>query len=568
MKHLRWQFLIVVLALAAIAVLLFSQQQEVVPGGDPEVEPVSGGVYTEALIGSLGRLNPVLDYYNSVDQDVNRLLFSSLVRFDHRGLPYGDLAETWGISADGERYSFSIKAEAFWHDGQPVTSDDVIFTIEFLRSEELPLPEDLRNFWDRIEVNTLDEKTIQFILPEPFAPFIDYLTFGILPAHLLGEVSPQELIDSPFNLQPVGSGPYSLQSVEAEDERISSVTLQAFDGYHGGKPFIEQVIFQYYPDSISAMEAYQSGDVMGISQVTLDILPQALKESNLNLYTSRLPRMGMIFLNLDSEEVPFFQEPDVRRSLLMGINRRWIVDRIMGSQAILANSPIFPESWAYFPGVGTVEYDPDEAIELLKKNEYEIPAEGGQVRSKEGVSLSFEMVYPDIAPYPVIAERIKSEWSRIGVRVELVEVTYEEMLADYLEPRNYQAALVELNLANSPDPDPYPFWHQTQINSGQNYARWNDRQVSEYLERARINVDLDERIKLYRNFQVRFSADIPALLLFYPVYTYAVDSQVKGVSIGPLSDPSDRFNSITSWFLFIAPSDQVTGAPATSTEIP
>jgi len=109
--------------------------------------------------------------------------------------------------------------------------------------------------------------------------------------------------------------------------------------------------------------------------------------------------------------------------------------------------------------------------------------------------------------------------------------------------------LVDINLARTPDPDPYPFWDQAQINDGQNYAQWDDRQASEFLERARITINMDERAKNYRNFQVRFTTEMPALPLFYPVYSYAVDNQVQNVRVGFFFDPSDRFSTILEWYL-------------------
>jgi peptide/nickel transport system substrate-binding protein len=553
MKKLRWQLLVVVLALAAIGALLLSQQQVSLPGIEPVDEPVAGGVYTEAILGSLGRLNPVLDYYNSADYDIDHLLFSSLVRFDSRGLPYYDLAQDMGISQDGKDYNFSIRPDAIWHDGKPVTSDDIIFTIEMIKQDAIPLPPDIKEFWGQVKVLAINEKTLQFQLPEPFAPFMDYLTFGVLPRHLLEGTNPEEMADAPFNLEPIGSGPYRFENLIVEDGKIAGVVLAAFDNYYLKKPFIEEVVFRFYPDASTALDAYEQGVVMGISQITQDVLPRALKEPNLNLFTARLPRLSMIYLNLDNPTVPFFEDANLRRALMMGLNRRWIVDRLMEGQAIIAHGPIFPDSWAYYEGVEHVNFDPDAAVALLKAEGYTIPAEGGQVRAKEGVELSFKMVYPDEELYTAIAERIREDWSRLGVKVDLEPHTYDELLADYLEPKTYQAALVELNLGRSPDPDPYPFWHQAQITSGQNYSQWDDRQVSEYLEQARVLDDVNERARRYRNFQVRFSSELPALPLFFPVYSYGVDRQVNGVSIGPLYDPSDRFNNITSWYLITGP---------------
>jgi peptide/nickel transport system substrate-binding protein len=553
MKKLRWPLLIALLALAAIAVLLISQKPTIlqpIGGNEPVVEPAQGGIYTEALIGSLIRLNPVLDYYNHPDRDVDRLVFSGLLKFDDRGLPQADLADSWGISRDGLVYNFSLRANANWHDGQPVTSDDVIFTLGLMRQDTAPLPADLREFWKQIEIKRLDEKTVQFRLPEPFAPFLDYLSFGVLPSHLLGEMSLKEMIDAPFNLAPVGSGPYRFDHLITENGQISGLVLTAFKEYYGQPSFIEQIAFRYYPDATAAMAAYKAGEIGGISQVPASDLPEALQAPGLNIYTSRLPSLTLIFLNLDNPEVPFLQDVNVRRALLMGLNRQWMIDNTLGGQAFLADGPIFPGTWAYYEGTNRLDYDPTQAIALLKEAGYTLPAEGGSVRKNEdGQSLLLELLYPDDATHAALAEAIRNDWAKIGVEVLPRGVAYDSLVANNLDPRKYQAALVELNLARSPDPDPYPFWHQAMATGGQNYSQWNDRQASEYLEAARVTTDLAERTRLYDNFQVRFAQELPSLPLFYPVYTYAVSSDVQGVSIGPLFDPADRFNMLTSWFL-------------------
>ncbi len=547
MKKLRLQLLIAILALVAIGILLVGQQpalQQITP-----VQPTTGGVYSEGLIGSFGRMNPVLDYYNQVDRDVDRLIFCGLVRFGDRGIPESDLAESWGISADGKIYNFSIRSNAVWHDGQAIVSDDIIFTTELFRNELLPLPQDLRELWKQVEVEKIDDRTLQFRLPEAYAPFLDYLTFGILPKHVLENVSADQLVNAEFNLKPVGCGPFKFDHLISESGQVKSVTLTAFDDYYLERPFIDQVIFHYYPDAASAIIAYQEGNIMGIGQVTKEILPATLGETDLNLYTGRLPELTLIYLNLNNSTLPFFQDVVVRRALLMGINRQWIVDRILGGQSIIADGPIFPGVWAYYDDIEHMDYDAEKALALLKKDGYTIPAEGGSVRAKEGVALSFEMVYPDDEKHKTIAEAIQKDWLQLGVQVNLKAIPYKDLISQYLEPRTYQAALVDLNLARSPDPDPYPFWDQAQINGGQNYAQWDDRQASEYLEKARVSVDLEERSKDYRNFQVRFTTEMPALPLFYPVYSYTVDNQVQNVRVGFFFDPSDRFSTILEWYL-------------------
>jgi peptide/nickel transport system substrate-binding protein len=471
MKKMRWQILILVLALVAIGVLLIGQQPDLLPSA-PEINPSAGGVYSEGLIGSFGRLNPVLDFHHQADRDVNRLLYSSLLRFDDRGLPVHDLVESMGISRDGRFYNFSIREDAVWHDGKPLTSEDVVFTVEMLRSPDLPIPDDIRSLWETVEVEALDEHTLQFRLPEPYSPFLDYLTFGILPKHLLKDIPPSELVDAEFNINPVGSGPYQFESLLLDGDQISGVVLKPFEDYYGEPGFIEEFIFRYYPDSQAAFTAYQEGEIQGVSQIVNEVLPSALEAPNLNLYSGPVPLLSMVFLNLDNPEVPFLQDGSIRRALYMGLNRQHMVDDLMDSQAILAHGPIFPNSWAYYPGVEQVPYDPDGAIRILREAGYTIPATGGSVRANdEGQSLELELVYPDDPRYEPFAQAIASDWRAIGVGVELNPTSYENVVSAYLDPHAYQAALVDLNLSKTPDPDPYPFWHQAQITGGQKTDR-------------------------------------------------------------------------------------------------
>lgn len=514
-----------------------------------EPEPVQGGSYTEAVIGSIQRLNPVLDTYHAADRDIDRLIYSRLVTFDDRGLPQPDLAESWGVSADGTVYNITLKADVKWHDGQPLTSDDVLFTIEMMRAGEGVVPDDLRSFWNDVEVVIFDEQNFQFRLPEPFAPFLDYLAFGVLPRHLLGSLTFVEMVDAPFNLQPVGSGPYKFNGLYVEDGAILGVELVANEDYYDQPPFIEKMIFRYYADGSAAIQAYREGEVQGIGGIPVEVLPEALKETTLSIYSSRLPEMTLVLFNLQDDSVPFLQESVVRRALLMGINRQYMIDKVFQGQGILADGPIFPGTWAYNESQERVPYDPAWAIDLLRAEDYNLTGVEGTVRVKDDVSMEFSMIYPDTLQHKAMAEQIQSDWAAMGVKVNLEAVPYDQLVLDRLTNRTFQAALVDLNLARTPDPDPYPFWDSVQATGGQNYSQWDDRMASEYLENARVTIDIAERARLYRNFQVLFARELPALPLFYPVFNYGVNEEIQGVRMGPLFDTSDRFLTIQDWYL-------------------
>jgi len=559
MKKLRWQILIILLTGLFVGILLLTQQPQIQQTVN---QPQTGGTYTEAIIGSFQRLNPLLDQYNQADRDVNRLLFSSLIRFDAKGSPRPELAESWGVSKDGMTYNFSIRDNAIWHDGNPLTVDDIIFTIDMMRADESIIPSDVETFWDQVTIQKLDDYNIQFRLPEPFAPFLDYLNFGILPKHLLENLSFNQIVESTFNLQPVGSGPYKLERLIVENNNVVGVALTQNKEYFLGKPYIEQVIFRYYPDAASAYTAYLDKEVQGIAQVTADILPQVLTQPDLSVYTGRRPELSLVLLNLNNPKVEFLKDVNVRWSLMKGVNRSFIINRILNGQAIVADSPILPGSWAHYADT-PIEYDQEGAINLLKSSQYTFEQEADLVRAKDGVYLRFKLAHPDDPLHTLIAQSLQKDWSQLGIEVTLDPMPYEVLIDEKLVQRDYEAALVDINLNRSPDPDPYPFWDQAQATGGQNYSQWDNNAASEYLEQARINFDISERIRLYNNFQVVFRKEMPAILLYYPVYSYAVDSKVQGVQMGPIYDPSDRLDNIKDWYLIIR-----RGSQLEETEVP
>ncbi|MBQ4511839.1 MAG: peptide ABC transporter substrate-binding protein [Anaerolineaceae bacterium] len=557
MKKIRWQLITIFLTGLVVGILLLTDSSTG-PIQVFESHPTSGGIYREGLVGQIQRLNPLLSWYNDVDDDVCRLIFSSLVKSDTRGNPQGDLAIDWGISVDGMTYNFAINPDAKWHDGQPVTADDVIFTYELLRTGSGYVPEDVINFWNSVKINPVDSKTIQFVLDEAFAPFLDYLNVGILPRHIYGGMSFSEMVESKINIQPIGSGPFRLKELVQDNGVILGVTIENNTAYYGRKAYLDEIQFTYYSDSGLAYQAYQQGLIDGISYVSDDILSNVLKDEEMNLYTARRPILSMVFFNLDNRNVEFLQSTGVRQALMTGLNRERIVSRILGGQGIIANSPILYGNWAYTSEVAVPEFNQEKAIELLVKEGYVLASEQERVRTKEITSvdgnserkaLSFTLVYPDDDLHRRVAEQIQQDWGRINVLLNLEAISYDDLINHVLPDREYEAALVDLNLSKYPDPDPYPFWDQTQISSGQNYTQWNNKTVSQYLETARVETDRAERARLYKNFQILFMEQLPALPLYNSVYNYPVSQKVSGVSIGPIYRPSDRFLNITDWFM-------------------
>ncbi|GBD08824.1 Oligopeptide-binding protein AppA [Candidatus Thermoflexus japonica] len=510
-----------------------------------ETVPARGGHYVEAIVGPITTLNPLQIQPGDPEADIARLIFNSLVRLDAKGLPEGDLAQRWEVSEDGLRYTFHLRPNVRWHDGVPLTAEDVLFTVRLLQSPDLPGPSERARIWQSIEVVPVNSLTVQFRLPEPLALFPDLLTFGILPAHALRDVPPARIPTHPFNLNPIGTGPYRVASVHIEEGRIQRVVLSANPSYFRGPPLLEQVEFRIFPDTRTALLAYRAGEVQGIARIAPSDLDQIRALPSLNLFSALLSSYQAILLNHAS---PLFREREVREALWLALDRQRLIDQFLAGQGVVASSPIPPGHWAFHPRLPPVPYDPEKARALLEARGWVIP-EGGTVRQKGDLTLRFRLAASADGFHDLIAQEIARQWRAIGIAVD-VDPIPGDLVEQILAPHRFDAALVELMIPG--DPDPYPFWHETQVDAGQNYGGFRDRDISEVIEEARRTPDIVRRRELYWRFQELFQEKVPAILLFYPVYTFAVDERISGIQVGALlNSPADRFEGINEWYALV-----------------
>mgnify|MGYP000689968202 FL=1 len=504
------------------------------------VVPDTGGTYAEGLVGSPSYINPILSHYNPVDQDIVALVFSGLTTTDPHGVIIPDLAERWEISEDGLHYTFHLRKDVRWHDGAPLTSNDVRFTIQAIQDPGYQGPPELSELWRPVTVETPDDYTVVFTLPEPFAPFLEYTTQPLIPSHVLSTVAPTLLPTSQFNAQPVGTGPYRVA-----DTTASYVLLEANPYYYGPRPHIARIQLNFYPDRESLLAAYRRGEVAGVGQLLPQELNELRRDPRLNLYSAPYSGYAMVFLNL---ERPFLQDPVVRRALWQAIDRQKLVDRFLDGQGLIVDTPILPDSWAFDPGAPRVSYDPSAAAAALEAAGWR--DDGSGVRSRDGVRLEFTLLTNADDPVRVqMIEEIAREWGAIGIRVTPASVDMTTLVRDHLYARNYDAVLYGWNLPAA-DPDPYPLWHSSQATGdGQNYVGFRDPESDALMEQARRTADRNQRRELYRQFQRRFVEQAPGLVLYQPVYTYGVSRQVHGVQITPLLTPGDRFRTVCDWFI-------------------
>lgn len=539
MKHIRWQLLI---ALAGVA-LLGATLAYLALSTSFVAYPDWGGTYIEGVAGRPSAINPIFSPYNDVDRDLVALVFNGLTRADESGVLQPDLATQWTISPDGLVYTFTLRADVVWHDGVFFSADDVLYTIHTLQDPAYPGPPDLGAFWRTVSVARVDDLTIRFQLTQPYAPFLDYTTIGILPAHLLQGVAVTDLMAHPLNRRPIGTGPF--QVIEST---AGQVMLEANPRFYAGRPYLQRIILKFYPNHESVFTAYARGEVEGMARILPAYLPQARQFERLTLHHARLGGYSLIYLNLSK---PIFQDKAVRQALLYALDRQRLLDDILQGQGIIAHSPIGPSNWAYHSRVPIYAYDPSRAQALLENAGWR-DTNGDGTRDKDRTELAFTLITPDDATRVTLAQAIAQQWQTIGVRANVQIVPTSLLVSQVLRPRQFDAVLYEWRTLSN-DPDQYENWHQTQIPGGaglgQNYSGLNDRDISEVLETARRTNDQGKRIELYRKFQELFAERVPALLLYYPIYTYGVDARVQGVTPAPMLTASDRFRYVTKWYL-------------------
>jgi peptide/nickel transport system substrate-binding protein len=547
LRQLRWQIALALGGVLVIGAILLALSNRAF-----QDRPARGGELVEAVVGRPATFNPLFAVTDS-EVDVVRLVFSGLTRPGADGFVQPDLATGWSVSPDGRTYTFTLRDKAVWHDGQPVTAHDVVFTAALARAVAADAvlgaqAGHLVPAWAQVTAQALDDRTVRFTMPEAYAPFLDATTLGVLPQHILTDGVLADLPNHRFSRsEPIGCGPYRLDLPGGLDS--DTIRLVRFDRHWGAtdrQPFLDHIVFRLYPTVDTAVAALGQHEVQAMGGVPFTAL-DALGE-DARLYAAHEPGYALVYLNAGN--VPF-NDPEVRRALSLALDRAALVQDpgTLDGQGVVAVSPIAPGSWAYDRFVIRPRYDPDGARAMLDDAGW-IDSDADGVRDREGQSLRFGIGTRDDPLSIALGERVVQQWQRIGVAPTLQAMNQPGTVST-LANRAFDALLFSWTLPQR-DPDPYPLWHSSQVTGGQNYAGFADPAADETMVTARHARpdDLAVRRDAYRLFQERFVTEQPALMLYHPVYAYVVvDPVLGGVQLPQLIiDPADRFITIADWY--------------------
>ena len=511
--------------------------------GEGSVEPAFGGVYVEGVAGVPQYLNPLLAATN-VDQDVARLAFAGLARFDREGKIVPDLASNFHIDPDGTTWTFDLRPDAYWHDGKEVTADDVLYTVSLVQDRAYvgPFAEAFRG----VTLQRVSEKSVRFVLPDVFGRFAESTTLPLLPAHILSGVRYSDLAKQAFNLRPIGAGPFRVAEVDTRQ-----VVLTRHDRFHRSqptrsRPYLDKVILRFYRDSSEALAALARNEVDGTGGLNSVDAGRARTLKNVDLYSLPTNDFTAAFMNVRADK-PYFRERPVRQAVAAAIDRGRVLQVAADGRGRVAEQFVPSSSWAYVREITRYTHSPADARALLDESDWRDHDNDG-VRDKGGVTLKFAITTSDEPARIAAAQQVASDLTSIGMSVAVRTVPFAELVDRVARERTFDMLLV--GITTGADPDPYAFFHSSQSQDpGYNFSGYSTLPMDRNLESARRTYEQSKRRDLYGPVFQQIASEVPLVFLYFADYLYAQHRSVNGLKIAPLSEPTARFWDVEDWYV-------------------
>jgi len=515
--------ILVIAALLLLSLAGCTREEPVIRGTDEDAKPAYGDTIIMGSIGDASNLLPVLSS-DSASSDINGLVYNGLVRYDKDLHIVGELAESWEISPDNLTITFHLRPGVKWHDGEPFTAEDVLFTYRLYVDPDTPTAYAER-YRQVAKAEVLDPLTFRVTYDKPLAPALISWSVAIHPKHLL---EGKDITKSPLSRAPVGTGPYRF--VEwAPGEKI---VLEANPDYFEGKPYIHRVVYRIIPDQSTMFLELQSGglDYMGLTPIqyqTQTDTPAFKRRFNKYRYLS----FGYTYLGYNLRR-PLFQDRRVRQALSCAINKQEIIDGVLLGLGRVATGPYKPDTWVYNPDVRRYPYDPEKARGLLAEAGWR-DSDGDGLLDKDGRTFRFTIVTNQGNDLRVkTGEIIQRRLQEIGIDVKLRVIEWASFLKEFINPGNFDATI--LGWSGVPDPDQYNIWHSSKTGPRElNFIQFKNDEVDALLEKGRRTFDRAERKKYYDRFQEILAEEQPYTFLYVPEALPVVSKRFHGIEPAP-----------------------------------
>lgn len=453
------------------------------------------------------------------------LLYNGLVRLDPQLVPQPDLALSWEFTSP-TTLVMKLRPDVVFHNGQPFTAEDVVYTYTTLLDSEFQAPR--RALYTPIsEVEAVDSLTVQFTLSQPYAPLLQYLDIGIVPHEAASE------LEAEFGNNPIGTGPFRLERWE-KGERIEVV---ANEQYFRGRPNIDALSIRIIPDNNVRLLALEAGDLDFIHS---PVPPQDLErlQNNDQLVIHQTTALGYTYVNLNTQD-PILSDVRVRKALAHLTDRATISEIIFYGMDMPGESFLLPNTPFYSSDVTLYEYDPERADQLLTEAGWVASTPGG-IRQKEGQTLTLELITNVDPNRQQVLEFLQGEWQQAGIDASVRVYDFAAMLAD-LTAGNYQASLVGWLLLTDPDRATYL---QFKTDGASNYGKYSNPEVDQLLDQGRAELDTERRQELYTRVAQIVTDEVPYIFVLYQGYVVIHHKPIEGFVVHP-SGAWWSFESVT-----------------------
>ncbi len=504
------------------------------------INPSSKDSLVEGTVGYTTSLDPLFLPVTQSDRDLRELMFMKLINIDMNGNPLAGIANSWSVSPDFMQYTFYLRKDIKWQDGQPVTADDVVFTVNTGKDIATSFNQDsIGTLFNGVKVEKLSNYSVRFTLEKKNVSFFETASFYIVPEHLLKTISALKLSDNRFSQYPVGDGPYSLVSNDGRE-----VVLKAFNSYVYGAPKITNFTYIMFASKADLEVAFRNRNIDLVSNVLLNDMQYISEYSSLyNVNEAVVPfRRKIIFFNTRLQKL---SSSDLRKGISYLIDRAQLLG--MSNLDGDVSQTIYDSSSQYFDkGIKFVSFDPKQGDALLQKDGYK--KVNNYYVDADGKILSLRLTYVDNETNDKLANTLKSLLNDQGIILDLNAQSYDQMTKETLATRDYDLLLYEIE--NSVDPDQFDLWHSSRVDYPDlNLAGYKSTRADVYLEKGRVLDQVKDREEQYSNLQAVINNDAPVVFLYEPQFTYVTTKALNGVDLKGLKSPEERYFNIYNWTL-------------------
>lgn len=521
---------VLIVWIALIATILFWSSALIVVNSRFLIEvPALGGSIHEGIMGTPRFINPVLAT-SPQDLDLTSLIYAGLTKRSMDGEYIPDMAEAITVSDDGLIYEITLKSKAKFHDGSKVTTDDILYTINLVQNPRIKSPQFIK--WEGVRVEKISDTELRFSLKKPYPLFAEVLSLGILPKNLWKNLSDEQFSLSDYNIHPIGSGPFVIESIDSVSGIPEVYTLTSHKYYTLGRPYLDSITIHTYQNEKQLITALNNGDITRVDSVSPNSLNTIKNLSKSQIVSAKLPRAFTIFVNPNKAE--FLSDKNIRQALSLALDRGAIIDTVYKGYAVSLVTP-----YPFDTDIGTTTANIELAKSYLAKSKY--------TKTNGSTTLEISLITTNSDEIRAVANLVKTQWEAVGVKTNVLVYEPSDINQSIIKDRDFESLLFGSFIGHPSDL--YAFWHSSQrAYPGVNISGYVSQRLDKSLEVLRSSSDAIAIQNAYELVKKEFEEENPGIFLYSPTLIYINNDKIVSPLPNSLLNASDRFALIHTWY--------------------